>query len=221
MGPKGVIFDMDGVLVDSYQAHLESWQRSAAARGLDMTEEQFAQTFGRTSREIIRHQWPEWSDNEQEILQWDHHKEEIYREIITQRFPEMDGAGDLLAALDEAGFKLAIGSSGPPENVAAVVKVLPNASRFSAQVTGRDVTHGKPHPEVFLKAADKLGLQPDRCLVMEDAPPGVQAAKAAGMKVIAITGTAPREKLTAADAIVDSLREVSPEMVKALICKGN
>ena len=211
-----VIFDMDGVLVNSYQAHFESWRQTAHHHGLDMTAQQFAETFGRTTREIITALWGETVSGEG-VGQWDDQKELAYRHILAANFPEMHGAHELLWALHAAGFKLAIGSSGPPENVELVLQHLGD-DLFSAAVTATDVTHGKPHPEVFLKAAAKLQTAPSNCAVVEDAPAGVQAARRAGMTAIAITGTAPREKLAAeAHLVVDSLDELSPKIITSLI----
>jgi len=212
-----VIFDMDGVLVDSYRPHFQSWQMLAAENGLSISQEQFAATFGRTSREIIRTLWPEHVTDEQQVAAWDARKEAIYRELLERDFPEMDGAGKLLTDLHAAGFALAIGSSGPPENLQAALKGLTGAERISATVNGHEVTHGKPDPEVFLLAARRLGVQPHRCAVIEDAPAGIDAARRAGMAAIAITGTAERKKLARADLIVDSLRELSPGMIRELI----
>jgi len=214
----GVIFDMDGVLVDSYRAHLESWRRSAQARGTDITEQQFAESFGRTSRDIIRLLWPDKVATDRDVARWDADKEAAYREILREDFPEMDGAGDLIAALDQAGFVMAIGSSGPPENVRTILECLPNADRIAATVDGTQVTHGKPHPEVFLKAAAKIGIEPPNCAVLEDAPAGVEAARRAGMAAIALTGTAPRERfIERAHVVVGSLRELTPERIAATI----
>jgi len=216
----GVIFDMDGVLVDSYWPHFESWKRLAAMHGIEMTEAMFRTTFGRTSREIIRHFWGDRMGNDEQVAAWDRWKEQSYRDLLMENFPEMDGAAELLANLHAAGFSMAIGSSGPPENVATIRRHLRNAGLFKAQVSGMDVTHGKPHPEVFLVAAGKLGIEPRNCLVVEDAPAGVAAGKAAGMAVIGITGTVTRDKLSAADFVVDSLREITPERVESLIVRG-
>ncbi|MDP6636809.1 MAG: HAD family phosphatase [Phycisphaerae bacterium] len=213
---NAVIFDMDGVLVDSYQAHFESWRQTARQHDLDMTEQQFAATFGRTTREIITALWGD-SVSGDAVGLWDDQKELAYRRILDADFPEMAGAHELLSALRTAGFKLAIGSSGPPENVKLVLEHL-GTELFSAAVTARDVTHGKPHPEVFLKAAAKLEISPDHCAVVEDAPAGIQAARRAGMAAIALTGTAPREKLQAeAHLVIDSLDELSPEIIASLI----
>ncbi len=211
-----VIFDMDGVLVDSYQAHFQSWRQTARTHGLDMTEQQFAGSFGRTTREIITALWGDTVSGDG-VGQWDDQKELAYRRILADDFPEMHGAHELLTALRAAGFKLAIGSSGPPENVELVLDKL-GSDLFSAAVTAIDVTHGKPHPEVFLKAAAKLEIAPANCAVVEDAPAGVQAARRAGMIAIAITGTAPREKLAReAHLVIDSLDELSPEIISSLI----
>ena len=213
---QAVIFDMDGVLVDSYQAHFESWRQTAREHGLDMTEQQFAATFGRTTREIITTLWGD-SISGEGVGRWDDRKELAYREILAADFPEMNGAHELLSALHAAGFKLAIGSSGPPENVELVLERL-GKDMFSAAVTAIDVTHGKPHPEVFLKAAAKLRAAPHNCAVVEDAPAGVQAARRAEMAAVAMTGTAPREKLAPeAHLVVDSLGELSPEIIASLI----
>ena len=216
LGALAVIFDMDGVLVDSYRAHFDSWLAMARECGFEFTKQQFATTFGRTSQAIIEHFWGEGLSDER-IAEMDTHKEELYRRIIAADFPEMDGARDLIRSLHQAGFKMAIGSSGPPENVAVTLAGLGVGDSIAATVSAVDVTVGKPHPEVFLKAAGKLATAPECCAVIEDAPVGVQAARGAGMAAIAITGTAPREKLADADLVVDSLRELSPEIIAGLI----
>ena len=217
MAKHAVIFDMDGVLVDSYRAHFESWRRLGRLHGLDMTEEQFAETFGRKSQDIITHLWPGCAD-EADVPEWDQQKEQFYREILRADFPEMDGAGQLLRALDRAGVAMAVGSSGPPENVQVVRNCLTAGELLKVTVTGMDVTQGKPHPEVFLKASEKLGVPPKRCAVVEDAPAGIEAARRAGMAAIAITGTATREQLAPrAHLVVDSLRELTPRIITDLI----
>ncbi len=214
---QAVIFDMDGVLVDSYQAHLESWRDVGAEHNLTMTDEQFAATFGRTSRDIIRNLWGD-AIADADVPAVDDRKEALYREIIRRDFPAMDGASELLRALDGSGFAMAIGSSGPPANVQAVRDCLPGAELVAAQVTGMDVTRGKPDPQVFLMAAEKLGVDPARCAVVEDATAGVEAARAAGMAAVAITGTAERETLAEqAHIVVDSLRELTPDVIARLI----
>jgi beta-phosphoglucomutase len=204
---RAVILDVDGVLVDSYEAHMRSWLVMGREHGLTITEEQFASTFGQTSREIIARFWgPDLSREDAEAL--DARKEAIYRDLIREHFPAMDGSVELIDALADAGFRLAVGSSGPPENVELTLDCLGRASRFSAIVTGRDVTRGKPDPQVFQIAAERLRVPPARCIVVEDAPVGITAARAAGMSSVALVGTVAADRLGEADLVVRSLREL-------------
>ncbi len=212
----GVIFDMDGVLVKSYGPHLRSWQEMAQKNGLSMTEAQFASTFGKTTREIIRLMWPNKFD-EAGVAQLDAAKEAAYRHILSTEFPEMPGAFELIGALNLAGFALAIGSSGPPENVELVHSKLSAGKLIGVAVNGMDVKHGKPEPDVFIAAAKKLGLKPKFCAVIEDAPVGIEAARRAGMTAIGLTGTVKRDALSNADLVVDSLKELTPAIITKLI----
>jgi len=212
----GVIFDMDGVLVDSYQAHFESWRRMAEEYGQQMTAEQFAAMFGRTTREIIAELWGD-RIRPADIPRMDQRKEQIYRQILLEQFPQMDGAGELLESLHAAGFALAVGSSGPAENVQVLMRSLPQASLIGATVDASDVQRGKPDPQVFLLAAERLGVSSDRCAVVEDAPAGIEAARRAGMAAIALTGTASRQQLDQADLVVDRLGELTPQVIVELI----
>jgi beta-phosphoglucomutase len=215
---EAVIFDVDGVLVDSYRAHLESWQALAAGDGIALTEERFAATFGRTSRDIIRLLWAGRDLDEAAVRALDDEKEALYRRIVARDFPAMDGAGELIAALRAAGVRLAVGSSGPPENVEMALSEL-GSSSFEAAVTGRDVERGKPDPQVFLLAAERLGVAPASCVVIEDAPDGIAAARAAGMAAVALASTGRSEADfddVRADLVVRSLRQLGPEVLGAL-----
>ncbi len=211
----GVIFDMDGVLIDSYQAHFAAFQQMLANYGLKMSPEQFSGIFGQTNPDIFSRLYPEFEPKD--YIRLSDEKEAAFREIIAVDFPEMDGAAELVDALHTAGAVLAIGSSGSSENIRTVLKALPGGEFFKATTHAKELTRGKPDPEVFLKAAGKIGLDPAVCVVVEDAPVGVKAGKAAGCAVIAITGTAPRPHLAGADFIVDSLRELTPAIFKDLI----
>ncbi|MBS0264854.1 MAG: HAD family phosphatase [Planctomycetes bacterium] len=212
--PRAVIFDMDGVLVDSYQAHWQSWHFMADELGRGLTEEQFLTTFGRTSREIIAEHWGADALTPAQIADFDQRKEALYRELVDKDFPAMDGARELLQALSQAGFRLAVGSSGPPANVALTVERLGAQAYFHALVNGKDVKRGKPDPEVFLTAAARLGVEPAYCAVVEDAPVGIAAANAAGMTSIALLSTGHTlESVAAAKHVVKSLRELTPERI--------
>jgi HAD superfamily hydrolase (TIGR01509 family) len=147
----------------------------------------------------------------------DTRKEEIFRDLISRQVPVMPGAMELITDLSASGFLLGIGSSGPPENVRLVIDRLNLASVLSGYVTGMDVTRGKPDPQVFLMTAERMNIEPARCAVVEDAVHGITAARRAGMKAVALTGTAVRAAFRDADLVVDSLTELGGSRIVALI----
>lgn len=207
MTSRGVVFDMDGVLVDSGAAHRESWQLLGRELSRPISDEEFAKTFGRSSRDIIRILWGD-TVPEDTIRAWDTRKEALYRDLIRGKVPLMPGARDILDYLHAKNYRLAIGSSGPKENIAMIVEALGAEKLFSALVTGFDVTRGKPDPQVFLLAAERLGLAPENCTVIEDAPAGIEAGVRAGMKVVALASSHPKHELGAAAQIIDQLSEL-------------
>jgi beta-phosphoglucomutase len=207
---RAVLFDLDGVLVDSYAAHMRSWRRLAAEEGLPFVEHEFARSFGRTSRESIAVYWP---GRASETARLDERKEALFRDEIRERFPAMDGGVELVRALHAAGFSLALASSAPPENVALALERLGLADCFGAVVNGRDVQRGKPDPQVFLLAAERLGAPAANCMVVEDAPVGVAAAHAGGMKAVALLSTGRRHEdfdAVKPELVAAALRELSP-----------
>lgn len=211
----GVIFDMDGVLIDSYQSHLAAFRRMLANYNLTMSEKQFSTIFGRTNPDIFALLYPDFKPADYDRLSEE--KEAAFREIIKDDFPQMDGAAELIEALHRAGADMGIGSSGSAENIQVLLQALPGAEHIKATTNAKEITHGKPHPEVFLTAAAKMDLPPEACVVVEDAPAGVAAGKAAGCAVIAITGTATRQELADADLVVESLRELTPAVFRDLL----
>jgi beta-phosphoglucomutase len=216
MPQLAVVFDLDGVLVDSYRAHFESWRRLYGELGIDYREDAFAADFGRTSRDILRRTLGA-DISEESIQRFDWQKESHYRDILRENFPAMDGAVKLIDALAADGFLLAIGSSGPRENIALSLEKLGRPEKFTAVVTGADVTRGKPDPQVFQIAASRLHVPAARCAVVEDAVHGVEAANRAGMASIGLTGTVGRDRLAAAKLVVDSLWELSPKVIRRLL----
>lgn len=216
MRKLAVIFDMDGVLVDSYHAHFESWKQLYAELGREYSEAAFAADFGRTSRDILQRSLGD-DLSEAAIRNADERKESLYRDILREHFNAMSGATELIDALAGDGFLLAVGSSGPAANIDLSLEKLNRRDRFAAIVTGSDVTRGKPDPQVFLLAAERLQVPPDACCVVEDAPHGIEAARRAGMKRVALVGTAPRDQFAHADRVVDSLRELTPTDIRKLI----
>jgi len=215
----GVIFDMDGVLLDSFQAHFESWKHVAAEHGFNLTRDQFATDFGRTSREVIAETWGRIADSPERVKAIDARKEGLYRTIIQRTRPIMPGAIELIDGLRSAGIRLAIGSSGPPPNIQVALDLIGRRSSFQAIVTGADVQRGKPDPQVFLVAADRLGLDPGCCVVIEDAPVGVQAAHNAGMATIALVSTGRKTSDFDQDRpelIIHALCDLNPADIRGL-----
>ncbi len=209
-----VIFDMDGVLVDSYEAHFQSWLRLAAERGFEFTREQFLTTFGRVSREVVVECGMLDQPTPERVAEIDDAKESHFRAILSEDFQAMEGAHELIEALAAEGVPLAVGSSGPPENVNLVIDSLDKREHFRAVITAADVSQGKPHPEVFLKAAQKLRTDPAHCVVIEDAEAGIAAAHAAGMACIALVSPGhTAEELSAAELTVHSLSEITPQII--------
>jgi len=143
------------------------------------------------------------------ISEW---KERCYRELIADKLDLMEGTRELLEDLKSNGFLLAIGSSAPWANLDVVLERCNIRDYFDVCVTGEDVRNSKPAPDTFLKAAEKLKLPPQRCVVIEDSVPGIQAGKAAGMAVVAITTTRKRRDIKDADMIVDSLTELRADV---------
>jgi beta-phosphoglucomutase len=212
----GVIFDVDGVLLDSYQMHFECWMSLAEEDGIVITESEFRSLFGRRGREIARQIWGS-EFPEQEIVSIHRRKQALYRESLQRNLPAMDGAVQLIDGLLEAGLVLAVGSSAPPANVEMTLERLDRRQAFSAIVTGSDVTRGKPDPRVFLLAAQRMGVEPSHCAVIEDAPVGIAAAVTGGMTAIALLGTAPADRFTQAHLVVNSLQQLSPKRIADLI----
>ena len=218
---NGVIFDVDGVLVDSYQAHFLSWQQLAAEIGRTYSEADFVKGFGRTSRENIVEHWSDRVWTPSEVAELDDRKEWLYREIIRNEFPAMDGAGELIRSLHLTGVRIAVGSSGPPENVDLVLDKLGVSSLIECRITAHQVTRGKPDPQVFVLAAQGLKLPAVACCVVEDAPAGIQAAHGAGIVCIGLASTGrTHSELQAADLIVDSLRELTSDTISRVIAAG-
>jgi len=215
----GVIFDMDGVLADTGEAHFQSWQTVAERWGVVVTRRVFQETFGRPNHQIIPIIFGR-AVPEAELREVDRVKEEAFRRIAGDSIVPLPGVVELVDGLWESGFGLAVGSSGPRENIRLVLDALGVAARFGGIVSGWDVARGKPAPDVFLAAAAQIRRSPTRCLVIEDVPAGIQAAKAAGMVCVAVTTTHPAAALGAADWVTDSLADLNVAEVAELLGDG-
>ncbi len=214
---KGLIFDMDGVLVDSMTAHAKSIQiicERYNSKKWDGDVGQFAGcgpdfVFGTLLPEQVATKGIDALNEETEA---------VFREIYAPDIELMAGLEHFLDGIKPYGIKCSVGSSGCRENVMMTWERCGLERWFEAAVCANDVTRCKPSPEIFLTAAKRLGLQPGECIVFEDAISGIEAAKAAGMKVVAITTTLPRERLAeaGADLIIDSFDEVNYEVLSNL-----
>ena len=217
---SAVIWDVDGTLVDTAELHFQAWSRLAGDVNKPFTRADFAATFGKRNPEII-HQVFGTHYTDEEIADLGRRKEEFYRAAARQGVELLPGARALLEGLHAAGFRQAIGSSAPLENLDLILRLTDTRRFFESIVSAEDTQRGKPDPQVFLVAAAKLGVPPARCVVMEDAIAGVQAARAGGMKCIAVrfVGHHPEAALAAAgaDLVVPSLEQVSAETVRRLL----
>lgn len=213
--PYGMIWDMDGVLVNTGEFHWLAWQEALAAYGLSMTYEQFRATFGMLNRDILTPMLGERATPELVQAIGDH-KEACFRRLIQGRIQPLPGVRHWLESLAAAGAAQAIASSAPPANIAFLLDTLGIRPFFRAVISSEGMP-GKPAPDVFLAAARALGLPPSRCVVIEDAISGVAGAKVAGMKCIAVTTTNPAEALAAADLVVPDLTVLAPDTVVRLL----
>jgi beta-phosphoglucomutase len=207
------IWDVDGTLVDTAELHYRAWIELAAEIGKPFTRKDFTATFGRRNPEIIRSLWdPDASDAV--VADLAERKEQSYRTAaLREGVTLLPGVRELLEGLKALGWRQAIGSSAPLANVDLILTVTGTKDFFDAIASAEDTTRGKPDPQVFQVAAAKLDVSPERCVVFEDAVAGVEAAKVAGMKCVAVrfVGHHSAEALRAAgaDRVVECLTEIS------------
>jgi beta-phosphoglucomutase len=216
-GNRAVVWDLDGVLVDSGEAHKASWV--AMAREWDVpyhAEKDFLATFGRHNTDIINLLWG--VTDASVIQQMAECKEGYFRRAAGTLRP-MPGVVELVDALKKAGWKQGIGSSAPLKNIEVLLQATGLADKMDAIASGDDVSKGKPAPEVFLLALQKLGIEPAHGVVIEDAPTGVQAGKSAGAACIGVANSQHETALkeAGADLVVHSLTEVSVDTMESLI----
>lgn len=200
----GALFDWDGVLVDSKALHQAAWDQVAAEFGYPHGPDDFRRHFGSQNRraivEILR-----WTSDLPTVQRISTRKEIIYRERLGAADIWMPGAAAFVSALGAAGVPCAVVSSSPRENIDVVLASGGMRERFAAIITAEDTRVGKPDPEGFLLGAARLGLPPERCVVFEDAPAGIQAGLAGGMRVVALSSTHEPSELGAAHRVVPAL----------------
>jgi HAD superfamily hydrolase (TIGR01509 family) len=209
--PWGAIFDWDGVIIDSSRCHEVSWDRLAKEEKQSLPEGHFKAGFGRKNEYIIPNILG-WTNEEPEIQRLGLRKEELYRAVVAEcGVVALPGTRTWLERLREAGVPCVIGSSTHRANIDLTLSQIGLGPFFQAIVSAEDVKVGKPNPEVFLKAAGKIGRDPRKCVVFEDAYAGLEAAAAGGMRRVAVATTHPPEALEGhADRVVRQLDELQP-----------
>ncbi len=200
-----VLFDLDGVIVDSRPHHLTAWHELARKHALQHDAAYFTRMFGLRNDTILGGLVPGLTREELGVLARE--KEALFRQAARGNVEALPGVRELLAALDDQAIPRAIVTSTPAENLHLILDALGLGGRFQALIAEEDAAKGKPDPEGFLVAAGRLGVEPARCVVIEDAPAGLQAAKAAGMRAIGVTTTHPAPDLFDAGLVVESLTE--------------
>jgi beta-phosphoglucomutase len=203
-----VLWDLDGVIADTGTYHCRAWQHIFRKRGVDFTEEHFMSHFGQRNDTIIR-DTVGYDIPQEELDIIASEKEETYRRLVAGNIKSLPGAVELIKSLKEYGIKSAIASSAPLENIQIIIRGLGIEDCFQAIAWGREVTEGKPSPQIFLLAAEKLETYPGNCVVIEDSIAGVAGAKRAGMKCVAVANSHSRISLKEADLVVDTLEAVS------------
>ncbi len=203
---RAFIFDMDGTLVDNMRFHGEAWQTMLLENGIETDAHAFlVKTAGKTNREIIPNFFKDAT--EEKLLELGLRKEIIYRELFLPERRAINGAIEFLEAAKTLGVKMALATAAPVTNMEFILDGLDLRRFFDAITTAADVSHGKPNPEIFLKSAEKLGIEPKNCLVFEDAVGGFEAASGAGMKSIGISTVNSIEDILRLDSVVEAQKD--------------
>lgn len=213
------LFDMDGVLIDNANFHINAWLQFAQQHNRPLTKDQYLENInGRVSADAMAYVFQR-PISPGELIVLTEEKEAIYRELYRPHLQPAPGLLDFLTALKAQHVKLAVGTSAPESNVVFTLDGLPLRPYFDAIVDASMVHKGKPDPEIYLTAANRVGVEPARCVVFEDAFAGIEAGLRAGMKVIALATTHTRDELvdTGASLIVDDFTQLTVEAVQTLL----
>ena len=205
---RAVIFDMDGTMVDNAGYHTKAWQLFLNKHGIKLTQEEFDKRLAGKRNEPILEDLFDRKLSKKEIEKYAFEKERIYRELYSDFVKEVDGLGQLLKSIKDLGKKVAVATNSPKENLDFIFNNLDLHSFFDAAVWDKHVKKGKPNPEIYIHISEKLGIDPEDCLVFEDTPTGIKAGKSARMKVIALLTGHPKEALKEADYFIEDFTQV-------------
>ncbi|SFQ39057.1 HAD family hydrolase [Parafilimonas terrae] len=209
MFPQAVIFDLDGTLVDNNPYHIEAFKEFYQKTGKAFSLEEYKQHInGRMNREIFNYVFNTTLSPE-EIEKYTNEKEGLYRELYAPHIKPVNGLIDFLNELEKAKIPKAVATSGIIPNINFMFEHIPIRDYFLSVIDSTQIKTGKPHPEIFLKAAISVNAVPSECVAFEDSLAGIQSAKAAGMKVVALTTTHTAEDLHDADLIIKDYTEIS------------
>lgn len=211
--PRAVLWDLDGTLVDSGDYHWRAWRDIMRAEGVELSYQQFLDSFGQRNDRILT----TWLGDEvpkDRIHRIGEAKEALYREFAHREgLAVLPGAREWVGRLRHSGWRQAIASSAPRANVTVMLEAVGIADLIDAVVSAEDVIRGKPEPDVFLAAAERLRVPPARCVVVEDAAAGIEAARRGGMASIGVS----RHGQLSGDVTVRSLLELDPEAFDRLV----
>jgi beta-phosphoglucomutase family hydrolase len=198
---KGIIFDMDGTMVDNMMVHHRAWQRKLAELGLELSIDEVKEQIHGINEEILERIFADrFTPEERRKIAWE--KEAAYREIFLPELQLVPGLPAFLEKAKAAGIPMAIGTAAPTENVNFVLDNLQLRPYFTAVFDAKSVTKGKPDPEIFQVAAEAMGLSTADCLIFEDSVTGAEAARRAGAKAVIVTTTHAREEFAQYDHIL-------------------
>jgi beta-phosphoglucomutase len=208
-----VIFDMDGVIVDNMKYHKKAWEMFLKMHAPEMDVEEFSMHFGKVNKDLLKIVFQREISDEEES-RFGEEKEAFYRELYAEDIAPTEGLVGFLKELNENGVKAAVASAAPKINVDFVFEKTGLRQYFDVSIDANDVTRGKPDPEIYLKAAEKLNCHPEACLVFEDSMPGIQAGRNAGMKVIGVATSHPAEILKETELVIKDFTDVNIETVR-------
>ncbi len=203
-----VIFDMDGVIVDNMEYHKKAWDIFLKKYAPDVELEEFSRHFGKVNKDLLRIVFKR-EVSARDVVRFGEEKEAIYREIYADHIVPTAGLVDFLDTLQQKRVKTAVATAAPRINMDFVFEKTGLRQYFDVLIAASEVARGKPDPEIYLKAAEKLSCPPKHCLVFEDSMPGIQAAQNAGMKVIALATSHPVQRLQSAEWVVKDFTEIS------------
>jgi beta-phosphoglucomutase len=213
--PFALIWDMDGTMVDTRQAHWLAWKQTLAAEKYDLDWETFLQSFGQRNDTILRSLLSaDLSDTE--VVRISDAKELMFRNVLKDQGVQlMPGSAQLIDQAATHGYPQAVVSSAPRRNLTTILEAINRVDTFAVVIGAEDVRQGKPHPEGFILAAGELVISPSNCIVLEDAPAGLEAARRAGMACVGLLST--HDHISGADRIVTSLEDLSLFDLEALL----